>query len=147
MHAADCSSSSSSSSSATHLPFLLTPAQTTESQNDVGSWEPLQTIASSLYTTTHTTIENKNCADEEGAAIPGTAKAPAATSPHNNNHLHNTLLLLFSVRLHVRPSVCVCLSPEFKGGSFSAHKLFNRLKMEKNKKQKKKGSGKAQQQQ
>jgi hypothetical protein len=86
-------------------------AQTTESQNDLGSWEPLQTITSSLYTTTHTTKENKNCADEEGAAIPGTAKAPAATSPHNNNHLHNTLLLqlqmllLFSIRLHVRLNV------------------------------------------
>jgi hypothetical protein len=59
MHAADSSSSYSSSSSATHLPFLLTPAQTTESQNELGSWEPLQTIASSLYTTTHTTKENK----------------------------------------------------------------------------------------
>jgi hypothetical protein len=60
MHAADSSSSSSSScnSSATHLPFLLTPAQTTESQNDFGSWEPLQTIASTLYTTTHPTKEN-----------------------------------------------------------------------------------------
>jgi hypothetical protein len=59
MHAVDSSpSSSSSSSSATPLPFLLTPAQTTESQNDFGSWEPLQTIASSLYTTTHTTKQN-----------------------------------------------------------------------------------------
>ncbi len=32
--------------------------------------------------------------------------------------------------------VCLCLPPESKGGSFSAHKLFNKLKMEKNKKQK-----------
>jgi hypothetical protein len=38
-----------------------------------------------------------NCADEEGAAIPSTAKAPAATSPHNNNHLHNTLLLQLQI--------------------------------------------------
>jgi hypothetical protein len=59
MHAADSSSSSSSSSSPAHLPFLLTPAHTTESQNDFGSCEPLQTIASSLYTTPHTTKENK----------------------------------------------------------------------------------------
>jgi hypothetical protein len=86
----------------------------------------------------------QNCADEEGAAIPGTAKAPAATSPHNNNHLHNTLLLqlqmllLFSVRLHVRLSVRLCLSPEFKGGSFSAHKLtLQQTQNGKNKKQKK----------
>jgi hypothetical protein len=92
----------------------------------------------------------QNCADEEGAAIPGTAKAPAATSPHNNNHLHDTLLLqlqmlllVFVVCISVRLSLCLCLSPEFKGGSFSAHKLFNRLKMEKTKK----SSGKAQQQQ
>jgi hypothetical protein len=58
----------------------------------------------------------QNCADEEGAAIPATAKVAAATSPHNNNHLHNTvllqlqmLLLFSSVCMSVRPSVCACL--------------------------------------
>jgi len=50
-----------------------------------------------------------NCADEEGAAIPGTAKAPAATSPHNNNHLHNTLLLQLQInRICVNGSVKQC---------------------------------------
>ncbi len=64
MHAADSSSSSSSSSSATHLPYLLTPAQTTESQNDFGSWEPLQTIASSqsyLNGNCHNFANKKTC--------------------------------------------------------------------------------------
>ncbi len=44
-----------------------------------------------------------------------------------------------SVCISVRLSLCLCLSPEFKGGSYSAHKLFNRLKMEKTKSKKKKG--------
>jgi hypothetical protein len=105
MHAAD--SSSSSSSSATHLPFLLTPAQTTESKNDFGSWEPLQTIASSLYTITHTTKENKTVLMKK--ELQYQALAPAATSPHNNNHLHNTLLLQLQInRICVNGCVKQC---------------------------------------
>jgi hypothetical protein len=51
----------------------------------------------------------QNCADEEGAAIPATAKAPAATSPHNNNHLHNTLLLQLQInRICVNGCVKQC---------------------------------------
>ncbi len=146
MHAAD-SCFSSSSSSATHLPFLLRPLNP-KMTLAVGNLSKHCQFPLHYYSYHQ---RKQNCADEEGAAIPGTAKAPAATSPHNNNHLHNTLLLqlqmllLFAVRLHVRPSVCLCLSPEFKGGSFSAHKLT--LQQTQNEKKKKKGSGKAQQQQ
>jgi len=146
MHAADSSSSYSSSSSATHLPFLLTPAQTTESQNDLGSWEPLQTIASSLYTTTHTTKENKTVLMKKELQYQALPKLQLlfhlTTTTIFTTHCccnYRCCCWSLSICISVRLSLCLCLSPEFKSGSFSAHKLFNRLKMEKTKRKKKGG--------